>query len=283
MSTLTTRSGKGSPLTNNEVDTNFTNLNSDKYQSGDDVSAGAITFTGTLTAGINASVTAAGTTQGDATALTKTYNIVQTATSNQGVKLPDCATGVRVTVFNSTANIIKIYPASSESIDDGSLNAPITLGVNKVKEFVGVSATQWLTIIDDLENITATTVTTSGDITVGDYINHSVAASVSSAGSTQGDATGLTNSMNVITTVGADTEGVVLPTAVAGRTVTVFNATSTNVKLYPASSDTINSGSANAAITLPANTSYSLTCKDATDWKTHRPLAVYDSSGTLLN
>ena len=33
MSTIITRAGKGSPLTNNEVDANFTNLNSDKLQS----------------------------------------------------------------------------------------------------------------------------------------------------------------------------------------------------------------------------------------------------------
>ena len=32
MSTITTRSGKGSPLTNNEVDANFTNLNTDKIE-----------------------------------------------------------------------------------------------------------------------------------------------------------------------------------------------------------------------------------------------------------
>lgn len=32
MSTITTRSGKGSPLTNAEVDANFTNLNNDKVQ-----------------------------------------------------------------------------------------------------------------------------------------------------------------------------------------------------------------------------------------------------------
>lgn len=32
MSTITTRSGKGSPLTNAEVDTNFTNLNTDKVE-----------------------------------------------------------------------------------------------------------------------------------------------------------------------------------------------------------------------------------------------------------
>lgn len=34
MSTITLRSVKGSPLTNNEVDANFSNLNSDKYQAG---------------------------------------------------------------------------------------------------------------------------------------------------------------------------------------------------------------------------------------------------------
>jgi hypothetical protein len=46
MSTILTRSGKGSPLTNTEVDSNFTNLNTDKYQSGDDPSFGSITATG---------------------------------------------------------------------------------------------------------------------------------------------------------------------------------------------------------------------------------------------
>jgi len=37
MSTIVTRAGKGSPLTNNEVDANFTNLNTDKYESGSNV------------------------------------------------------------------------------------------------------------------------------------------------------------------------------------------------------------------------------------------------------
>ena len=38
MSTLTTRAGKGSPLTNNELDANFTNLNADKVEVGGDLS-----------------------------------------------------------------------------------------------------------------------------------------------------------------------------------------------------------------------------------------------------
>jgi len=44
MSTITTRSGKGSPLTNNEVDNNFTNLNTDKAE------LSGATFTGEIVA-----------------------------------------------------------------------------------------------------------------------------------------------------------------------------------------------------------------------------------------
>ena len=43
MSTITTRSGKGSPLTHDEVDSNFTNLNTDKYESGDSPSFAGLT------------------------------------------------------------------------------------------------------------------------------------------------------------------------------------------------------------------------------------------------
>lgn len=42
MTTIVTRAGKGSPLTWNEVDNNFTNLNSAKYESGNNVSFGTI-------------------------------------------------------------------------------------------------------------------------------------------------------------------------------------------------------------------------------------------------
>jgi hypothetical protein len=43
MSTLVTRAGKGSPLTHNEVDANFNNLNTDKIQSGNTVAVLTIT------------------------------------------------------------------------------------------------------------------------------------------------------------------------------------------------------------------------------------------------
>jgi hypothetical protein len=43
MSTIVTRAGKGSPLTHTEVDNNFTNLNTDKLQSGDTAASLVIT------------------------------------------------------------------------------------------------------------------------------------------------------------------------------------------------------------------------------------------------
>jgi hypothetical protein len=49
MATIVTRSGKGSPLTHNEVDANFTNLNTAKYEAGDSPSfAGLTVDTNTL-------------------------------------------------------------------------------------------------------------------------------------------------------------------------------------------------------------------------------------------
>ena len=44
MATITTRSGKGSPLTNNEVDSNFTNLNTDKVEKSGDSITGNLSF-----------------------------------------------------------------------------------------------------------------------------------------------------------------------------------------------------------------------------------------------
>jgi len=48
MSNITTRAGKGSPLTNNEVDANFTNLNTDKAELSGATFTGAITTNSTI-------------------------------------------------------------------------------------------------------------------------------------------------------------------------------------------------------------------------------------------
>jgi len=143
MATITLRSIKGSPLTNNEVDGNFTNLNIDKYEAGNDVSVGALVVSGEANFAISGTVSAAGTVQGDATALTKTYNIVTTATANQGVVLPDATTGKVATVLNNTLVNIKVYPASGEQIDALGTNSSKNLSPGASITLVCSSGTLW--------------------------------------------------------------------------------------------------------------------------------------------
>ena len=70
MSTIVTRSGKGSPLSHVEVDANFTNLNTDKIQSGNTVAALTITSATINGGSIN------GTTVGDTTRSTGAFTTI---------------------------------------------------------------------------------------------------------------------------------------------------------------------------------------------------------------
>lgn len=147
MATITSRSEKGSPLTNNEVDANFDNLNNDKYESGDDISVGALIVTGDSTFSTSAAVSAAGSVQGDATVLTKSYNLVTTATANQGVVFPTAVTGKTVNILNATAVSIKIYPASGEQIDSLGTNAAKNLAPGASITLVCSSGTLWKSLL----------------------------------------------------------------------------------------------------------------------------------------
>ena len=143
MSTLTLRSVKGTPLTNTEVDNNFSNLNTDKYESGSSPSFADLTLTGSLTKSVAGTVSAAGTTQGTATALTKTVNMITSATANQGVKLPTAAAGLTTKVINTTAVTIVVYPNTSDVIDGGTVNVGVNLSPYSSVEFVAQDAIDW--------------------------------------------------------------------------------------------------------------------------------------------
>ena len=146
MSTITLRSVKGIPLTNNEVDNNFTNLNNDKYQAGDSPEFENLTLTGAFISSVDASVAAAGTDQSNATALTKAVNIVTSATTNQGVKLPTAADGISVTIVNTTAVTIKVYPNTSDVIDGGTVNVAVNLAPYSSIQIVAQDTQDWYRI-----------------------------------------------------------------------------------------------------------------------------------------
>jgi hypothetical protein len=91
--------------------------------------------------------------------------------------------------------------------------------------------------------------------------------SVSAAGANQADATQLAKYYSVVDAATATSaDGVKLLTAVANLVMVVVNATTVAVDVFPATSDTIDGGSANAAITMPAGTTRHFVAEDATNW-----------------
>lgn len=81
-------------------------------------------------------------------------------------------------------------------------------------------------------------------------------SSVAAAGSAQGDAAALVQGFNNVTAADG-AKGVRLPAAVAGLEVNGYNNSASSLLIYPATSGTINGGSANASVTVQAHTRFS--------------------------
>jgi hypothetical protein len=131
MSTIVTRSGKGSPLTHNEVDANFSNLNTDKIQSGNTVAA--LTITALTTPSVQAVNSAglalknsAGTTQmsmgaggGDNMAINVSTNLNGT---NAQIDISPTGTG-HVHIKPTGVNSVEIAPTYVGEMDNITIGA----------------------------------------------------------------------------------------------------------------------------------------------------------------
>jgi hypothetical protein len=106
------------------------------------ISGGLLVTTGIQESSTN-SITAAGTTQGTATALTTDYNVVTTTASGTGVVLPAGTAGRCISVVNRGANTLNIYPAVGGQIDALGTNIATTLVTNATLVLQSISATQW--------------------------------------------------------------------------------------------------------------------------------------------
>ena len=112
----------------------------------------SLTVSGNLACGaffdasVNAAVSAAGTAQGNATVIASEINVVSTVASGAGVALPTGLAGIRVTLINTSANALLVYPASGGAINSLATNASYSLPASGRLEFVCVSATQWYTL-----------------------------------------------------------------------------------------------------------------------------------------
>lgn len=100
---------------------------------------------GSLIGGVNAAVTATGSTQAGAALLTMTSNnVVTVGGASTGVILPPgvgsgdgMVAGDWVRVFNYVSgNAINVYPPTGGKIQNGSANAAFSVGALKSAEFI---------------------------------------------------------------------------------------------------------------------------------------------------
>jgi hypothetical protein len=94
---------------------------------------------------VSSGLTATGSDQSGALALTTDDNICTTVAASTGVKLmAKPATGGKVVnVMNWGANPLKVYPSSGESFNGLAANAPITLAVGGILEARSDTTTRW--------------------------------------------------------------------------------------------------------------------------------------------
>jgi len=258
----------------------------------------------------NAAVTAGTNAQGQGL-LTSDYNIITTAAANpSGVTLPTATVGRSVTVVNRGANSVNVYPATGANINALAANAGIALPVGAMLEFMAETTTAWestatpiSTGVSGLGAAVATFLATpttanfaaavTGETGTGAVVfgtapaisamTVSTAATVTAGTNAQGQGL-LTSDLNVITTAANNPSGVTLPTATAGRRITVVNRGANIINVYPATGASIDGQAANALLSLGVNARLDFTASSATAWFSTRQdatsISVLSGAGT---
>lgn len=97
--------------------------------------------TGYVLRSVGNALTATGTTRADALQLAKETNRLTTVASGTGVILPVGQVGMRIRIYQSGANPVKVYASASETIDGtaGSTGVTLTNALRADYEFVGTN------------------------------------------------------------------------------------------------------------------------------------------------
>ena len=104
---------------------------------------GSLTVGGNYIRSVATGISAAGSVQGDATAITKDINVVSTVSSGQGVILPTAVAGMVIIINNTSANTLNVYPATGAIINSLATNAAYTHAAGGSLQYYAVTSTQW--------------------------------------------------------------------------------------------------------------------------------------------
>jgi len=182
MSTIVTRSGKGSPLTHTEVDNNFTNLNTDKYQSGNNASFGTLSASGAFSANGGATL---GDASGDALTINSSAvsipnglnfdsNTLVIDATNNNVGIGTSSPSGRLTIVSAaTQATIGLYnTATSPSAGFSALRLGDASGTNKWQVQYNNSDSS-LNFYDFTAATNRVTIDSSGNLGIGTTANAS--------------------------------------------------------------------------------------------------------------
>jgi hypothetical protein len=93
-------------------------------------------------------ITAAGTTNADATGLSAAINRVTTAAASTGVRLMAPEAGSAVVVINSGANAVLVYPSTGASINAlTATTGGFSVAAGGRAMFVGTGSANWFAIL----------------------------------------------------------------------------------------------------------------------------------------
>jgi hypothetical protein len=126
------------------------------------IGTGIVTATGNVTGAniisttnhifsVATGIAAAGTTQATATAVSKDFNVVSTVSSGNGISLPTAVAGMRITIVNTSANALLVYPLGNGIINTQAANASYSQPAGARLDFICTAAAtapggQWYTL-----------------------------------------------------------------------------------------------------------------------------------------
>lgn len=246
----------------------------------------------TLTMTGNATIS--GTNTGDQT-ITLTGNVTGSGTGSFATTIASNAVTLAMMATVATSTFLGRTTAATGNVE--------ALTVAQAKALLDLSGTntgdQTITLSGDVSGSGTsgiTTVLANSGVSAGDYKGVTVNAKglvtvglgttvtgLSAAGTTQGTATAVTGNfaLQEVTTVGSG-QGVKLPTATAAIEMTVTNRGANTLLVYPASSGTIDGGSANAAVSVPVNGVVRFIGTSATNWYSLRGMTFNSTTPTSL-
>lgn len=106
-------------------------------------------WAGSLTQSSNQGVSAAGTNQATAVAITADLTVFSTVALNTGAILPapGAAGADDFFVVNAGANALAVYPPVGHKVNAGSTNAAVSVPVGKAAHLVYAGGVQWIAVV----------------------------------------------------------------------------------------------------------------------------------------